>query len=737
MTALHSTDFQRYLESVCTAYEHWWSLDTLRNAVSQQPIGQEKSRSPFDFGLIVEMVKPQSGRGKVRETTERLPVLEGLQKYAALEHLLLVGRPGSGKSTALARFLVDAAKQALQNPHNQIPVLVQLRQYRNPGTNESGVWYLIQDFLEAHDLLLEISDIRRLLFEKRFLLLVDGLNELPTNSARTDLKAFRQKYSRLPIIFTTRDLGVRGDLDIRQRLEIQSLSEVEIQRFAHDCLPGRNQQTLRQLGERLLELGQTPFVMWMLYFILQKTGNVPSSRGEAFREFTQRYERGSKEDAPVTDESRRWWSQLLEHLAFEMMHTEKLTDFRLTISEREAKKIFTAFLKGKEEHPDRLALICLEDLLKHHLIQLNPQNREIEFCHHLIQEYYAAEWLLQHTDNLSDDSLKQNYLNYVKWTPSLALMLALADEAQSVQALRVVKLALEVYIRLGAWLAGESKPELQVQTVALVSEQDIPQLLKIDLLSVTRSDSAIPALLQALADGDSDMKGLIIEALANIGTEAANSVISSNSSLLQPDLILVEAEPFDWDFHDQFRTQLLSGILKELEQIEEDRQKVKQLVPMFIQAFSQMLCNYLADGYEWLILADHSLVTADDPLVPTNKTTLINKSCMSVGYALGLIGGAELLPDLFKILLAETSNSISIRFAIEMIQRHYQYYNYTLYKLATSPPPQEESITNELLAGTKIYIEKVEKIDCGSASIGAVNIDSIIPGNQIGTQHNK
>ena len=79
----------------------------------------------------------------------------------------------------------------------------------------------------------------------------------------------------------------------------------------------------------------------MLSFIEKKTGTVPSGAGYAFREFTQLYERRSKDDAPVSEESRRWWSRLLEHLAFEMMQAEQPTDFRLTISKPEAEDIFT------------------------------------------------------------------------------------------------------------------------------------------------------------------------------------------------------------------------------------------------------------------------------------------------------------------------------------------------------------------------------------------------------------
>jgi len=272
-------DWSRYLESLCNTYAQWWQVYTLTDVVGRQRVESEPSPLLFDFGLMVQTVEREKGE---KEKIERLTVLEGLRKYA-LEHVLLVGRPGSGKSTALIRLLLEEAEKAnltpqppslrgkgeqesppilgkvrgesdlgifsgkgkeeLEDPpllagegqgerstqgfsnHPKIPVLVELRYYH------TSILDLIQDFLQRHEpnLTVDAETLKSWLRQGQLLLLLDGLNELPSEEARRDLQKFRRDYQKTtPMIFTTRDLGVGGDLDIAKKLEMQPLSEAQL-----------------------------------------------------------------------------------------------------------------------------------------------------------------------------------------------------------------------------------------------------------------------------------------------------------------------------------------------------------------------------------------------------------------------------------------------------------------------------------------------------------------------------
>ena len=305
------------------------------------------------------------------------------------------------------------------------------------------------------------------------------------------------------------------------------------------------------------ELGETPLLLMMLCLVFVDNQNkVPSNLSAVFRRFTEIYDNKLKQDIPVTDRSRRWWKRLLQHLAWVMTHggtspqTPLLqgkgldsphslvgkgagglgylkTEILVAIPIQEARDILTKFLKEQDYHQPRDAEKWLDDLLKHHLIQLGAEN-QIEFRHQLLQEYYAAERLLEELPKLSDDDLQWEYLNYLKWTEPVALMMQLLTNKS--QAVDLVKLALEIDWQLGARLAGEVKEEWQEETVGLVDGLEIPLLLKIKLLGRTKSEAAINSLTKISEQQDIHTNTCIfvgiIFALMNIGNAAAIQLVN-------------------------------------------------------------------------------------------------------------------------------------------------------------------------------------------------------------------
>ncbi|MCA2801138.1 HEAT repeat domain-containing protein [Microcystis sp. M113S2] len=516
-------DWTPYLESISDSekYAQWETFYTLTDVEGKT---RPAKTAPLLRDLWVQTIeKEPQNRQERPEKTERFTVLEGLRKYAANHvHVLLKGRPGSGKSTALARLLLEesVAVQSLRlNQQNQakiiqIPILIELRLY------ETSILDLILQFLKRHKLIIDSNTLESWLLENqnfRPLLLFDGINELPSEAARQNLKNFRQQYAEISMIFTTRDLG-SDDLDIEKKLEMLPLSEAQMRDFVKVYLPEKGEEMLKQLGNRLKEFGQTPLLLWMLCSVFDNNQNkIPANLGLVFQIFTGIYDKKLKADVPTYQESRDWWRELLQVLAWKMTQGESKTEIQVAISRTEAEEELSKFIKNKG-FPEYYSKQWLKDLLKYHLIHLEG-NDKIAFRHQLIQEYYTAEELKKKLPHLRDEQLQWDYLNYLKWTEPMALLLGLLDN--ETQAKRVVKLGLEIDLKLGARLAGEVNFKFQKQTVGLVLGLDVPKRFKVELLGLTKSNQVVNELSQALKDSDWGVRWNAAEALGNIGSEAA------------------------------------------------------------------------------------------------------------------------------------------------------------------------------------------------------------------------
>ncbi|MBW4653766.1 MAG: HEAT repeat domain-containing protein [Kaiparowitsia implicata GSE-PSE-MK54-09C] len=553
-------DFQHYLQAILTNedYQEWQELYTPTTVEDRRrmPVQDTTTVSQRRFSsrlkLRVKTVKPdKEGQGnqldgtpEQQEQVEQWDVLAGLRNYAS-EHVVLIGKPGSGKSTSLKRLLWEEAEKALHDPTARIPVLVKLR--RCIGTIEG----LIRDFLVGHQVAVETAHIEKLLSQGRLLLLLDGLNELPERF-RTEIANFRDRYhSTTPMIVSTRDLSAGGTLGIAKTLKMLPLTEPQMREFVRGYLGDEGDRLFQQIqGDRLRKFAETPLLLWMLCRVFaeeciqaakeKRTPKLPENLGLAFREFTQLYDHGAdehqaiQEDAPV--DSRDQWPSLLRHLAFVMMQGKTLIDRELSVPREEAEDCLTAYLQqAGRANPRECAERWLTDLLKYHLIQpvIQPNFEEhIEFRHQLIQEYYAAEYILKLLPNLTDDQLKQDYLNYLKWTEPIALLLALvSDEGQ---ALRVVRLAIEVDLMLGAKLVGKVNLRFQKQAVELVSDLKLPNWLKVKSLEAAQTDGVVPKLCEAIKSQDSHISRSAAEALAKLGSQVAISALKQAVEEVRP-----------------------------------------------------------------------------------------------------------------------------------------------------------------------------------------------------------
>jgi HEAT repeat protein len=517
------SEFQPYLQSV---------LDTSREDTKRE-VSDRYIPTLAELPLRVQTAissEPNS-QEQQEERPKPLAVLEGLRKYAT-DHVLLVGKPGSGKSTSLRRLLWEEARHCLEAIEEgkseipPIPILIELRGLKGSvlaAIQEKLKWWL---YLDETTLIAFLRDRRLFVF-------LDGLNELPNEQAWQAVDDFRQVCVDLKVslIITTRELGsglVQGNV---KKLEMLPLTEPQMEEFVYKQLPETGGELWRQIQGKLRELAETPLLLKMLCDVFEQKGEIPKSRGDLFRkEFARRYEEFKPERLRnVSKDSRRFAFDLLTYLAFTMVQGEPHIDSSkpsaswIAIPKTEAEKILATFLAGDRKptlEDTTKAKEWLEDLVEWHLLQIASDPTQIEFHHQLFQEYYAAEWLAPQLEKLSDEELQYYYLNYLKWTEPLAMAMLFVESEPL--AVRMVKLALEVDFQLGARLAGEVKRENQARTVKMITDLEVSEKFKVRLLGMTGSDFAIPFLSQALENNnDTFTKNEVADCLDKIHSSAS------------------------------------------------------------------------------------------------------------------------------------------------------------------------------------------------------------------------
>ncbi|MEG3838641.1 HEAT repeat domain-containing protein [Microcoleus sp. herbarium14] len=626
------SEFQPYLQSV---------LDTSREDTKRE-VSDRYIPTLAELPLRVQTAissEPDS-QEQQEERPEPIAVLEGLRKYAT-DHVLLVGKPGSGKSTSLRRLLWEEARHCLEAIEQSkteippIPILIELRGLKGSvlaAIQEKLGWWLD----------LDEKPLKALLRDRRLLVLLDGLNELPNQQAWQEIEKFREVCVdlRVPLIITTRELGSGLLQGNAKKLEMLPLTEPQMQEFVYKQLPETGGELWRQIQGKLRELAETPLLLKMLCDVFKQNKKIPQSRGDLFRkEFARRYEEFKPERLRnVSEDSRRFAFDLLTYLAFRMVQGEPHIDSSkpstswIAIPKTEAEKILATFLAGDRTptlEDTTKAKEWLEDLVEWHLLQVASDPTQIEFHHQLFQEYYAAERLAPQLAELSDEELQYYYLNYLKWTEPLAMAMSFVKSEPL--AVRMVKLALEVDLYLGARLAGSVKLDRQQTTINLVisecDQKKLPQLIKVICLQKSRSVATTQSLIKALNEPGADIQAKALQGLKEIANEKILRYLLQ--AIQNPN---GKKYPLIIDIID---------LLVLLDKKKETLPKLRELLKSEYPGLREIAVWALARFNTKECISDLINALADD------TTLRVRRAIIS---ALGEIGYQEIIPDLIHII---------------------------------------------------------------------------------------
>jgi predicted NACHT family NTPase len=218
--------------------------------------------------------EPDALRSILHSSTRKdVQVVEGTKLVTRSEahRLLVLGKPGAGKTTFLQHLALEAAKGTLQ----KLPIFVALREWREIGDQESLLDFIARQFdicqfpnaRSVVDYFLRHSDT---------LVLFDGLDEIPEEDdhrgqAIDTLRDFARKYPHAQILITCRVAATDYTFRGFKYVELADFNEEQMHAFVKKWF--RNEKELAaQFWEEyqrpenwdLRELGHIPLLLALL-----------------------------------------------------------------------------------------------------------------------------------------------------------------------------------------------------------------------------------------------------------------------------------------------------------------------------------------------------------------------------------------------------------------------------------------------------------------------------------------
>lgn len=288
---------------------------------------------------------------------------------------IIIGEPGSGKTTSLQKILYENAVDVLNGKTQcRLPIYIKASSY---SLNKSFNYLILNEvsFTELDDLKLK----------HKVLILIDGLNEIEDEFKRlaiNELKELINKYTTIDFIITSRKFGFINQLNLNV-YELKKLNENQIKQLLINVLEnekGNNLWIQVKQNKQILELASNPLLLMMIIKVSSlKNNEIPANKGLLYKLFNDAIlAREQKFYKTATDTKK----DILSYIAFWMRNNGIFKK----IKKVQAKELIREKLL---EIDHSLGVNEILNELSDNNIFIE-KNEELEFYHETQAEYFVA-----------------------------------------------------------------------------------------------------------------------------------------------------------------------------------------------------------------------------------------------------------------------------------------------------------------------------------------------------------
>ena len=229
-------------------------------------------------------------------TSETIPAQEAVTKH---QKLMLLGKPGAGKTTFLQHLALECVRGNFQA--DCIPVVIFFRTFvvQAKAAQDFSLLGYLERFWQSYDL--SSSQIKNLLQQGKFLILLDGLDEIPPENEQEiyqQIQQFTQLFYQNSIVITCRLAGQQYRFNGFSYVELADFNPSQVEIFARRWFTATAQdqhtgqqkaeQFLEQLQEKenqaIRELVTTPILLNLICSVFQERLSFPDKRARLYQE---------------------------------------------------------------------------------------------------------------------------------------------------------------------------------------------------------------------------------------------------------------------------------------------------------------------------------------------------------------------------------------------------------------------------------------------------------------------
>ncbi|MEW6685799.1 MAG: tetratricopeptide repeat protein [Candidatus Edwardsbacteria bacterium] len=305
------------------------------------------------------------------------------QAAESFDRLLIVGEPGAGKTTSLKQLTEYQAQKK-----DIIPVFIKLSDF-----DKDNLFSLIAQGLGQF---MDEEMIKHYLKEGKFLILLDGLNEVGADYSNlvSKIKEFAfdptSGYPKNRYVVTCRTNNYNNEFEERfETMEIQSLSNYLIFKVLKGIFgQEKAKEYYESMDEKVRKFCSNPLMLRMMVKQLKENkGKLIKNRARLFDSFVNSFlwdwERKKRTFASKVDIEIK--KSLLSYLAYKMKVGITKENYGKA---KEVMKVRFESLKSDNPNLSDTVDTILEELITNNLIK--ESNYQLEFMHQAIQEYFTA-----------------------------------------------------------------------------------------------------------------------------------------------------------------------------------------------------------------------------------------------------------------------------------------------------------------------------------------------------------